>query len=141
MLSGNSHPPRLVIGLGNSLLRLPHVDGSPPALAPPNGGGLKPPTSVALTRSQQLVSMSRKSVFQVHGVDADGQVVVRRQLKRRYVLAFFRHAWLASRLAPRRGRVSCSRLVTHTEHPSMPPLCERERPMSRPAVFSSIMVP
>ena len=29
-----------------------------------------------------------KSVFQVHGVDAAGQVV-RRQLKRRYVLAFF----------------------------------------------------
>ena len=58
-----------------------------------------------------------KSVFQVHGVDADGQVVVRRQLKRRYVLAFFRsyrHAWLASRLVPRRttGRASCSHLVT-----------------------------
>ena len=31
-----------------------------------------------------------KSVFQVHGVDAAGQVLVRRQLKRRYVLAFFR---------------------------------------------------
>jgi transposase len=30
-----------------------------------------------------------KSVFQVHGVDAAGQVVVRRQLKRRHVLAFF----------------------------------------------------
>src|ERR1700687_243217 len=30
-----------------------------------------------------------KSVFQVHGVDADGNVVLRRQLKRRYVLAFF----------------------------------------------------
>jgi transposase len=30
-----------------------------------------------------------KSVFQVHGVDAAGQVVLRRQLKRRYVLAFF----------------------------------------------------
>src|SRR6202045_3988462 len=30
-----------------------------------------------------------KSVFQVHGVDANGDVVVRRQLKRRYVLAFF----------------------------------------------------
>src|SRR5437588_10502840 len=29
------------------------------------------------------------SVFQVHGVDAAGQVVIRRQLKRRYVLAFF----------------------------------------------------
>jgi transposase len=30
-----------------------------------------------------------KSVFQVHGVDAIGQVLVRRQLKRRQVLAFF----------------------------------------------------
>lgn len=31
-----------------------------------------------------------KSVFQVHGVDAHGIVVARRQLKRRYVLAFFK---------------------------------------------------
>src|SRR5260370_35363765 len=30
-----------------------------------------------------------KSVFQVHGADADGDVVLRRQLKRRYVLSFF----------------------------------------------------
>ncbi len=30
-----------------------------------------------------------KSVFQAHGVDAVGQVVIRRQLKRRHVLAFF----------------------------------------------------
>ena len=30
-----------------------------------------------------------KSVFQVHGVDAEGNVVLRRQLKRRYVLTFF----------------------------------------------------
>ena len=30
-----------------------------------------------------------KSVFQVHGVDAEGQVVIRRQLKRRFVLAYF----------------------------------------------------
>ena len=30
-----------------------------------------------------------KSVFQLHGVDAAGTVVIRRQLKRRYVLAFF----------------------------------------------------
>jgi transposase len=43
-----------------------------------------------------------KSVFQVHGVDAAGQVRIRRQLKRRAVLAFFeklpvvcdRVAWL-----------------------------------------------
>ena len=30
-----------------------------------------------------------KTVFQVHGVDAEGKVIVRRQLKRRYVLTFF----------------------------------------------------
>jgi transposase len=30
-----------------------------------------------------------KSVFQVHGIDATGQVAIRRRLKRRYVLAFF----------------------------------------------------
>ena len=30
-----------------------------------------------------------KSVFQVHGVDAKDRVIIRRQLKRRYVLAFF----------------------------------------------------
>jgi len=30
-----------------------------------------------------------KSVFQVHAVDAGGKVIIRRQLKRRYVLAFF----------------------------------------------------
>ena len=30
-----------------------------------------------------------KSVFQVHGVDAEGNAILRRQLKRRYVLAFF----------------------------------------------------
>src|SRR5258706_12796758 len=30
-----------------------------------------------------------KSVFQIHGVDAAGNIIVRRQLKRRYVLPFF----------------------------------------------------
>ena len=30
-----------------------------------------------------------KSIFQVHGVDGNGQVVIRRQLKRRNVIAFF----------------------------------------------------
>src|SRR5919205_950133 len=30
-----------------------------------------------------------KSVFQVHGIDAEGKVIIRRRLKRRYVLAFF----------------------------------------------------
>jgi transposase len=32
-----------------------------------------------------------KSVFQVHGIDAGGQVIVRRQLKRRHVLMSDRH--------------------------------------------------
>ena len=30
-----------------------------------------------------------KSIFQVHGVDGEGNVVVRRKLKRRYIVAFF----------------------------------------------------
>jgi transposase len=30
-----------------------------------------------------------KSVFQVHGIDREGHVIIRRQLRRRYVLAFF----------------------------------------------------
>jgi transposase len=40
-----------------------------------------------------------KSVFQVHGVDAANQVVIRRQLMRRQVVAFFfrsyQHVWSA----------------------------------------------
>jgi transposase len=32
-----------------------------------------------------------KAVFQIHGVDAEGKVVVRRQVKRRYVLGFFQN--------------------------------------------------
>jgi hypothetical protein len=30
-----------------------------------------------------------KSIFQVHGVDVEGNVIIRRKLKRRYVIAFF----------------------------------------------------
>ena len=30
-----------------------------------------------------------KSVFQVHGIGAEDKVIIRQQLKRRYVLAFF----------------------------------------------------
>ena len=55
-----------------------------------------------------------KSVFQVHGVDAAGQVVIRRQLKRRYVLSFFEKLPpLASRLARRHtiGRARSRRLA------------------------------
>ena len=55
-----------------------------------------------------------KSVFQVHGIDAEGNVLIRRQLKRRYVLAFFEKLQPASwvlRPVPRRiiGRASSRR--------------------------------
>jgi hypothetical protein len=48
-----------------------------------------------IRRSQGLQTITTvdldiaNSVFQVHGVDADGNVVFCRQLKRRYVLTFF----------------------------------------------------
>ena len=53
-----------------------------------------------------------KSIFQVHGVDATGQVVVRKSLRRAQMLPFFSQvallAWSASRRAARRitGRAS-----------------------------------
>ena len=58
-----------------------------------------------------------KSVFQVHGVDAGGQVIVRRQLKRRQVLTFLqncRHVWSVSKPAARRttGHASSRHWVT-----------------------------
>ena len=69
-----------------------------------------------------------KSVFQVHGVDAAGQVVIRRQLKRRAVLAFFQ------KLPPCLiGIEACAsshhwsrelQALGHTVR-LMPPLCDR----------------
>jgi hypothetical protein len=47
-------------------------------LGPPRFGGA----------THAMVSTS-PSLFQIHGVDAGGKVIVRRQLKRRYVLPFF----------------------------------------------------
>ena len=44
-----------------------------------------------------------KRVFQVHGVDAEGRVVVRRKLQRAEVAGFFadlRRAWWASKRVP-----------------------------------------
>ena len=54
-------------------------------------GAVKAPTIRGATM-QTIATIGldiAKSVFQVHCVDAVGQVVVRRQLKRRYVVAFF----------------------------------------------------
>jgi transposase len=56
-----------------------------------------------------------KSVFQVHGVDAEGTVIIRRKLKRRYVLLFFQK--LSPRLvgieacaSPQSSRIRAGRL-------------------------------
>ena len=52
-----------------------------------------------------------KSVFQVHGIDAEGKVLIRRQLKRRYVLAL---GWegeqhvMQSRSIRRSGQPTCA---------------------------------
>jgi hypothetical protein len=43
-----------------------------------------------------------KSVFQVHGVDAAGNVVIRQQLKRRYVLETLLDCILAERTQEQR---------------------------------------
>ena len=54
-------------------------------------GAVKAPTIWKLSM-QTITTIGldiAKSVFQVHGVDADGNIVIRRQVKRRYVLAFF----------------------------------------------------
>jgi hypothetical protein len=61
-----------------------------------------------------------KSVFQVHGIDATGQVVIRRQLKRRFVLLFLRscrRVWWALRLArhPIIGPANCRCLGTQCD--------------------------
>jgi transposase len=58
-----------------------------------------------------------KSVFQVHGVDAEGNVVFRRQLKRRYVLPFFQKlppclVGIEACASPITGHASCRRSVT-----------------------------
>jgi len=76
-------------------MRIPHLmlwTALPPARKCHGGGrrwgghgseeaGMQAVTTIGLSIA--------KSVFQVHGVDAIGNVVIRRQLKRRYVLAFF----------------------------------------------------
>ena len=54
-------------------------------------GAVKAPT-IQRSAMQTIATIGldiAKSVFQVHGVDTGGQVIVRRQLKRRYVLTFF----------------------------------------------------
>ena len=87
-----------------------------------------------------------KSVFQVHGVDGAGQVLIRRQLKRRYVLAFFQKLppclvgicrnsfWL------RRGAVFRRPSSLLRDDPSVVPLGCRSRPAlhGRPRCFFAV---
>src|ERR1700722_14795816 len=85
-------------------------------------GAVKAPT---IRRSQVMQTITTigldiaKSGFQVHGVDNNGKVVIRRQLKRRYFLAFFEKlhpcvgAVVASSPVPRHtsGHASCRHLA------------------------------
>ena len=83
-----------------------------------------------------------KSVFQVHGIDATGNVIIRRQLKRRYVLTFLRscrRAVLVLRLALHRiiGRASCRRSGARYAHadlargPHVRPRAQQAKPRRR----------
>src|SRR3974377_340744 len=69
------------------------VDGSSTGMRVPLMWALLGHPMIRRSQSMQTITTIgldiAKSVFQVHGVDADGNVVLRRQLKRRYVLAFF----------------------------------------------------
>ena len=69
------------------------VDGSSTGTRVPKMWALLVAPTIRRSSPMQTVSTIgldiAKSVFQVHGVDANGVVVIRRQLKRRYVLAFF----------------------------------------------------
>ena len=59
-----------------------------------------------------------KSVFQVHGVDAEGKMIIRRKLKRRYVAAFSR----SCRLALSVSRPAHHRIIGHANsRPSVTP--------------------
>ena len=69
-----------------------------------------------------------KSVFQVHGVDAGGQVIVRRQLKRRSVLAFFQK--LPSCLV---GIEACASSHHWSRELQACGSCQQRRPSSRAA--------
>ena len=58
-----------------------------------------------------------KSVFQVHGVDSAGQVVIRRQLKRRNVLAFFQKLPCRARASgPCQWKVGVSKSSQRLQH-------------------------
>jgi transposase len=52
-----------------------------------------------------------KSAFQVHGIDAEDRVIIRRQLKRRYVLAFFQKLPPCLTAATRAGKKRASFLI------------------------------
>jgi transposase len=66
------------------------VDGSTAGIAVCHGGCLitakgEPPKMDVSTIGLDIA----KSVFQVHGIDAAGEVVIRRQVRRRQLLGFF----------------------------------------------------
>ena len=66
-----------------------------------------------------------KNVFQVHGIDANEKVVVRKQLRRSQVLAFFKVLphYLALAFATSVGRRATSHSKAWTAKPTRLPTC------------------
>jgi hypothetical protein len=76
-----------------------------------------------------------KSVFQVHGVDAAGEVVIRRQLKRRSVLA---HR-IETRTKPNHSWVNSGRLMIGGNYSRSPSVQPRSRNSSLLAWVSVLL--
>src|ERR1700745_2472479 len=80
-------------GISRPALRLMMLWTAPPPARECQGCGRRlrlPRFGGAPMQSISTIGLDiAKSVFQVHGVDATGQVVLRRQLRPRHVLAFF----------------------------------------------------
>jgi hypothetical protein len=61
-----------------------------------------------------------KSALQVHGIDAEGKVIICRQVKRRYVLSFFRKPCLVVELSARdKMRPQCASQRSHRRRRSI----------------------
>jgi hypothetical protein len=78
-----------------------------------------------------------KSVFQVHGIDATGEVVVRRRLSRGRILAFSRNTWPDQ---PAEGRRLKRHLPTESRpHTAISGLARPARSLPKPAPPSRVM--
>ena len=88
-----------------------------------------------------------KSVFQVHGIDAEGKVVLRRQLKRRYVVAFFQRLPPClvgiEACAPAETKSLCTTAKAWNRRPENPTACRKKNiggSLARPARETAFLI-